>query len=231
MLILEDDVEVLPGLFARIEEGMASVENDFDIIYLDQPLNRWKKHSEPVNNVFFAVSDGYYCTDGYVVHPRHAALLAGVLEKRFLGHVDNAILTIHHRLGRRPRVLLFREPLIRKASMGSDIRVPRPALRWRSGNTFFCSGERAREELLAVHAGGIVVIHCFSEQDARREAEEKGGWFVPERLRPFRPLVVPDPGIARIGFSGTEGGFWRHGEGERVVFPAAVWNFFFAERE
>ncbi|NDE15024.1 glycosyltransferase family 25 protein [bacterium] len=229
MLILEDDVEIFPGLLAKIEGGLASVDNDFDMIYLNQPLGRWIPHSEPVNPIFFAISDGYYCTDGYIIHPRHAALLSGLLEKRFLGHIDNAILTIHHRLGR-VRVLLFQHPLIRCSAMGSDVRLPRFASFRRSvsiPNVFFCSSETVCRALRSMYRSGVTC--CLSEEEAEKRAETEGGWFVPARLHPQRLLPVPDPKIGRITLRGTSGGAWGRCAGEHAVFPIAVSNFFFSE--
>lgn len=127
-IILEDDIICQPWIEQSILEGLKSLNNDFDIIYLYQPIqNGWLETSIDYNPYFYKIHQGYMGTHGYILHPNHARYLYHCLSIQYVNHIDNMILEYNIR---KPdtKVYLFKKPLIDFDSIlvkTSDIRLPK----------------------------------------------------------------------------------------------------------
>jgi GR25 family glycosyltransferase involved in LPS biosynthesis len=94
LVVLEDDVILRDDVERCLLDGLQSTQ-DFRIAYLGQPLEQWKEHASEYNDYFWKITDGYYGTFGYVIHPSHAAFLLDRLERiPMTEHVDNAMLRV-----------------------------------------------------------------------------------------------------------------------------------------
>jgi GR25 family glycosyltransferase involved in LPS biosynthesis len=107
-IILEDDVTIHPQFVQIIIDGLQSIDYSFDRIYLGQPLPLWKSHCQDHNLYFWKLSQGYYGTFGYIIHPKHAEFLLQNI-KRITNHIDNTFLTLHQES---TTVFLFKTQLV-----------------------------------------------------------------------------------------------------------------------
>uniref|UniRef100_A0A6C0K1X8 Glycosyl transferase family 25 domain-containing protein n=1 Tax=viral metagenome TaxID=1070528 RepID=A0A6C0K1X8_9ZZZZ len=110
-VILEDDVVLRDDIEKCLLEGIASLNDDFHIAYLGQPMNRWTEYASSWNDIFWKITQGYHGTFGYMIHPSHAAFLLKCLETiPMTEHVDNAMLRVQ--ANENIPVLLFRTTLL-----------------------------------------------------------------------------------------------------------------------
>jgi len=128
-IILEDDVTVSDDFETMIKIGLQSIENNFDRIYLGQPLPLWKEHVVSETEYFYKLSGGYYGTFGYIIHPNHAKFLLSKI-KNIYNHIDNIFLHLHTT---DTNIYLFKNLLVNTACQGgrdSDVMLPRRAKRF-----------------------------------------------------------------------------------------------------
>ena len=93
IIILEDDVCLYPRFETVILETLNSLK-DFDMIYLEQPLLHWKETAIDFNPYVYKISQGYFGTFGYIIHPKHAFYLLSHLT-HIENHIDNMYLTLN----------------------------------------------------------------------------------------------------------------------------------------
>jgi GR25 family glycosyltransferase involved in LPS biosynthesis len=89
-IILEDDVIISNEFEITIMNILNSI-NDFDMIYLEQPLDVWKETAIDYNNYLYKIDKGYFGTFAYIIHPNHANFLIQHL-KTIDNHIDNLYL-------------------------------------------------------------------------------------------------------------------------------------------
>jgi GR25 family glycosyltransferase involved in LPS biosynthesis len=108
LIIFEDDVIIHNEFEKIVLDGLESINYQFNIIYLGQPMNQWISSSKEFNH-FWQIEDGYHGTFGYMIHPTYSQFLLHHLHK-IENHIDNTILQLNKMY--RKTVLLFKTVLV-----------------------------------------------------------------------------------------------------------------------
>lgn len=185
VIVLEDDVTIPPDFEKKVIEGLASIHHDFDMIYLNQPLNMWRPTATYKNEHFWRIHHNYYGTFGYILHPRHAQTLYKNI-KRINNHIDNSILWINSLLKHNVSIYLFREALVNtNVSLQRDsdvsIRRRRRLLDLKIPQYLnFVENSKIQHQIQSwrnTHAMVSCVVHRDKEA-AFQHLKEKGGFFI-----------------------------------------------------
>jgi len=108
LMILEDDVHLKPNFESSIMTMMQSITDDeYDMIYIEQPLGHWKDSSSEYNEYLYRIQRGYSGTFAYIIHPRHAAYVLDQTN-RIQNHIDNWYLTVNAK----KNIFLFKEHVL-----------------------------------------------------------------------------------------------------------------------
>lgn len=157
LVVLEDDVILSEDVEDRLYEGLASLdENELRIAYMGQPLRQWEEGASPYNDYFWRITNGYYGTFGYVIHPSHAAFLLNRLEAiPMTEHVDNAMLRVQ--ASEQIPVLLFRKMLLSTPTdPGRDSDV-------------MCSRRRRRQRIDLIKIPKLFHFICHPDVERQRD--------------------------------------------------------------
>jgi GR25 family glycosyltransferase involved in LPS biosynthesis len=184
LIILEDDVFIHHDIEKYIINGLHSIQQTFDIIYLGQPMNRWESNKTDYNEYFWKIKDGYYGTFGYIIHPHYALFLINQL-KSIENHIDNMILDLNIKFEK--TVLLFKILLVNTDVMpnrNSDIILNKRMRRFRFiiiPLIFYLLHHQninhQKKILLKLHPNFQIIIKN-NKNEIDYEMNKNGGFFV-----------------------------------------------------
>jgi len=183
LIVLEDDVQIVDDFEDFLSIALGSIDHDFNIIYLGQPLNQWRPNSRHENDFFWEIRDGYHGTFGYVIHPAYSKFLMDHLF-RVDNHIDNMMLQLNTIYN--IKVLLFKDALVytdATPSRNSDVALNKRAKRYKSffipWNIFILDPSCAKN--IRFYNPRFKIILKPNMDEVLREIDTNGGFFIDAR--------------------------------------------------
>lgn len=193
-IVLEDDIEISDHFEDSLLQCIASLD-DFNMIYLHQPFRNWMEDSADHNEHVFKIRRSYFCTNGYVIHPRHARFLHDRLHNHYYGHIDNMILHCNV-IYNIDNIFLLKKPIIRESALKKDSDVRLRRMRKRSmkfeipAQLWFVEDQYTDDQIASwrKYHPYFEIHFAKTQEDAMDRIQEKGGFHIGKEIICEYPL-------------------------------------------